>query len=306
MGPLQADPNVQPCFAQVYVLDPSQETTTRIANMNLPIHMTQNGKSIMRKLLKIVQKCVHEYNPYVREFKQVLEIPDEHLNHGKIVISSKARPENGHPRVYNAQVNLQELSIVTNEQPHDLVIHPRGGGLKIISDLNSSAMPLHFTLLFIHGTPGWHTGLKHTNGKNRITPREFYAYHLNVRKTDSDYIFSGGRLTQEWILNGWITCENQRLNYMRYNQKTLRAERYKNLRDFVNKRRQERDQELNDGEQETAAGRVILPSSYIGSARWYNSKFQDAMAIVRHYAKPTLFIIVCRGETRHFASFPNC
>ena len=53
------------------------------------------------------------------------------------------------------QVNLQEVSILTNSQPHDLVLQRRGGGLQNISDLNPKGMPLHFTLLFPHGTYGW-------------------------------------------------------------------------------------------------------------------------------------------------------
>ena len=66
-----------------------------------------------------------------------------------------------------------------------------GGGVQTISDLNPKARPLHFTLLFINGTYGWHPDIKHDKDKNRVTAREFYAYHLNVRNTHSDYIRLG-------------------------------------------------------------------------------------------------------------------
>ena len=135
--------------------------------------------------------------------------------------------------MYNAQVNLQELSIVTNEQPHDLVIRLREGGLKAIPELNPTAMPLHFTLLFIFGTHGWDQFKKKWNSPKRVTPREFYVYHLNKRNTGSDYIFKAGRLFQEWILHGWILCENQRLAYQRQNPKTLRAETFQNIQEAV-------------------------------------------------------------------------
>ena len=36
--------------------------------------------------------------------------------------------------------------------------------------------------------------------------------------------------------------------------------------------------------------RIILSSSYVGSPRWYNSKFQDWMAICRKFRKPDFFI----------------
>ena len=37
-------------------------------------------------------------------------------------------------------------------------------------------------------------------------------------------------------------------------------------------------------------GRKILASSFTGSPRWYNSKFQNGMAICRKYHKPDFFI----------------
>ena len=130
--------------------------------------------------------------------------------------------------------------------------------------------------------------------EKRLTPREYYAYHLNIRGTESDFLFRSGRLFQEWILNSWIICENQKLYFLRCNQTALRADSYKSLHKAVTERIQNQNQDPTDAlyhdQQENEVGRIILPSSYIGSPRWYNSKFQDAMAIVRHHAKPTLFI----------------
>ena len=57
--------------------------------------------------------------------------------------------------IYNAQQDLEELIIVTNEQYDklDLVVHTQDGDLQIIPDLNPNVMPLHFTLLFLFRTP---------------------------------------------------------------------------------------------------------------------------------------------------------
>ena len=155
-------------------------------------------------------------------------------------------------------------------------------------------MPLHFTLLFINGTYGWHLGKKHVYGKDRLTARDFYSYHLNIRDPSNDYLFRAGRLFQEWILYSWITNEDQKLHFIKTNQKLLRADSYKSIQKSVAERIQMQDQGQEDSlyhnEDEKKIGRVVLPSSYIGSPRWYNSRFQDAMAIVRHHTKPTLFI----------------
>ena len=283
MGPLQAQDGVRARFAQLYVLDSSMETTIRIANMNMPSNISVADQNTLKKLLETVQQVMHQRNPYIQDFKQILETPDEDLYGGKVVISAAAKPTEGHSRVYNVQQNLQELSIVTNEKPHDLVIQKRGGGLFKISDLNAKAMPLHFTLLFPEGTYGYDQDLRHISGIKRVSPREFFAYHLNIRHQVSDHLFRARRLFQEWILHAWITCEHQRLNYQRQHQKDLRADTYKNVQEAVAGRLQERQQPEDSlyQENEVAVGRKILTSSFQCSPRWYNQKFQDAMAIVR-------------------------
>ena len=297
MYPLQAHETETPHFAQLYVLDSDQEFTTRFANMSLPTNITRRERDIMKKLLEKVQNIIHQHNPYVKDFKQILEMPERDFQQGKIIISAKAKPKGAHERVYNVERNLKELSIVTNETPHDLVIHPRTvigeRQRQYIQSTNPSAMPLHFTLLFINGTPGWHLKKKHAKGPGDITPREFFAYYLNVRDPSSDYLFRAGRLFQEWILDSWITCEDQRLKFIQFNQDKLRADSYKSIKDRVAQRKQRQDDapdSLYHNEDENQIGRVVLPGSYIGSPRWFMSQFQDAMAIVRHYSKPTLFI----------------
>ena len=186
-------------------------------------------------------------------------------------------------RIYS-QVNLQEVSILTNSQPHDLVLQRRGGGLQDISDLNPKGMPLHFTLLFPHGTYGWDPATLHTDGKRRVTTREFYAYLMNQRNPDSDYLHLAGRLYQEWICMAWLAVENQKLMYQRLNQKALRADSYKNVKEATEERRRDlaprEDGMFPDDSHQPGIGRKILSSSYVGSPRWYNSQFQDGMAIV--------------------------
>ena len=45
-----------------------------------------------------------------------------------------------------------------------------------------------------------------------------------------------------------------------------------------------------DDNQQPGIGRKILSSSFVGSPRWFNSQFQDGMAICREYHKPDFFI----------------
>ena len=144
-------------------------------------------------------------------------------------------------------------------------------------------MPLHFTLLFPHGTCGWNPEYRHNDRKRRITLREFYAFYMNQRDMELDYLHKGGRLYQEWICISWLAVENQKLTYQRMNQKALRADSYKNVKEATDERRRElaprEDGMYADDAQQPAIGRKILSSSFVGSPRWYNSQFQDGMAI---------------------------
>ena len=248
----------------------------------------------MKRILEKVQHELHEHNPFIKDFLQIMELPDDDLINGKLVLTAK-KPSNEHQRRYNKPMNLQEVSILTNCQNNDLVLQKRGGGLQYVSDLNPKGMPLHFTLLFPFGTYGWDPEVKHVDGKRRITTREFYDFHLNVReKENQNFLHRSGKLFQEWLCMGWVSVENQRLNYQRQNQKALRADSYKNLKDAALERMQELEPRAEglyrDDHNQPTVGRMILSSSFSGSPHWYNAKFQDGMAIVREYHKPDYFI----------------
>lgn len=79
----------------------------------------------------------------------------------------------------------------------------------------------------------------------------------------------------------YAKIETERLNYLRSNQKQLRAENYIHLKDAF----QKQDADLNQIGQ-----MVILPSSFTGGSRYMHEKTQDAMTYVRHYGRPHLFI----------------
>ena len=292
---LPADGEI-PRFSQVYCLDARLENTQRFENMYIPPSTSKADKDGLKKLLPKVTNILHDHNPFVKDFKMILEMPEEELAHGKIVISAKERPRGEHARRYNAPTNLEEVSILTNEAPHDLVLQMRGGGLRTIHDLNPKGMALHFTLLFPLGTRGWDPDEKQVGGKRRITTKQFYVYHLQVRDNGNDnFLMRAGRLFQEFCCMVWVCIENQRLLFQRLNQKALRADSYKSVKEATEERIRNAgarsDQLFPDDQQKTPIGQKILAGTHIGSQRWYNAKHQDGMAILRkHGGKPDLFI----------------
>src|SRR6266487_3678885 len=87
---------------------------------------------------------------------------------------------------------------------------------------------------------------------------------------------------QQWIVDMYTVMEQTRLNYLRFNQKQIRAELYNGLQDA-----------MYSGDSTTNVGqRIILPSSFTGGPRQMHKLYQDGMAIVRTYGKPDLFITI--------------
>ena len=111
-GPLQAREGETPVFAQIYVQDPSLEMTTRFANLTVPASITAQEKSKLRTLLQELQDTLRESNPFVRDFCQIISIPDDQLTNCQLVISAKARPQGEHERRYNPQVLISPISLL--------------------------------------------------------------------------------------------------------------------------------------------------------------------------------------------------
>ena len=291
-GPLQASENETPKFSQLYVLDPATEHTMRIANMNLPTSLTNQQVEIIKKTMNKLQKLMKETNPYVKDFIHICEIPEEDIRQGKLVISCKERPKGAHERTYNKQTSLSEVSILTNSEPGDIVLRKREGGLQFVYDIHPAAQALHFIVLFPFGTDGYDEQTKHVKGdtKRRVTPREFFAFHLNMRDKSSDFLFRAGRLFQEYTCIAYTTIESQKLKFQRNNQKALRADTYKNVKEVVAELMPMSDRIYNDDHMLRLGKKIVLSKSFIGSPRWYNSQFQDGMAICREHHKPDFFI----------------
>ena len=290
-GPLIPKEGEVPKFSQLYCCDPNLEKSQRFENLLLPEKTSAKDKRDLKKLLEILQGEIRKANPFIKDFMMIMEIPDEDLANGKIIISARDKPKEEHARRYNLPTSLHEVSILTDNQPNDLVLRRRGGSLMRISDLNPKSMPLHFTLLFPYGTYGWDPYQLQATGQRKISCRQFYNYHIQVRdqSMNENYLLRSGRLFQEFVCIAWAKVERQRLFWHEQNQKALRADKYLNVKEAVEERARA-DHLHTDDHQRPKIGRKILPSSFVGGPRWYNSLFQDGMAICREYSKPDLFL----------------
>ncbi|XP_030058284.1 uncharacterized protein LOC115469629 [Microcaecilia unicolor] len=166
---------------------------------------------------------------------------------------------------------------------------------EIISVLDPNLEPMVYPLLFPYGDQSWGINIplseqpeclrnmcnKEKKNRIRVTQMQYYGYRFPIRD-DFNPFLSAGKLTQQYFVDAYIKTEANRLNYIRQNQKILQVEKYKGLMDHL-------ATEITDP-QFTPGQPFILPSTFSGSPRNMHQTYQDAMAIVRKYGKPDLFI----------------
>lgn len=95
---------------------------------------------------------------------------------------------------------------------------------------------------------------------------------------------SSRKLWLQYFVNQYVRVEGERLMCIRtqLEQKKLRVETYAGLQDYL--LNETHDRGVKPGKM------VILPSTFQGSLRNMNMHYQDAMALVRAFGKPSLFI----------------
>src|SRR6266498_1465799 len=107
--------------------------------------------------------------------------------------------------------------------------------------------------------------------KKCVTAMNYFAYRLQIgHPGETLALHLYGRLFQQWIVNMYTVVEQMRLNYLKFNQKQIRAELYNGLQDAICSG----DSTTNVGQQ------IILPSSFTGGPRQMHKLYQDGMAIV--------------------------
>lgn len=78
--------------------------------------------------------------------------------------------------------------------------------------------------------------------RNSVTISDYYRYRVAVRQQyvpgdnsiwNWSSIHNGGKLFQQYVLDGWIKVDSNNVNYYRQFQSKLRVEMYSGLMDYV-------------------------------------------------------------------------
>jgi hypothetical protein len=109
-----------------------------------------------------------------------------------------------------------------------------------------------------------------------VSMRDYYCYKFQIRPGIFNLILYGRHLYQQSAINSYIKIESSRLDYMRNNHDTLRADMYQGLVDSMHS---------SEGFAENVRRRTVLSSSFIGGPRDMRCQYMDAMTLVRMYGK---------------------
>ena len=150
---------------------------------------------------------------------------------------------------------------------------------------------MHFLILYFSPVVSQVGNLIFRDGHStHLSLKDYVNFYLQDRNGGLYCLFltvvynvlhNGGRLAQQYFVDQYARIDQGRLNYIKTHQKEIRSDLYQGLEDHVNA-----------GDGEKIGRKTVLPSSYIGGPRYMSGLYQDAMAAVRKYGKPDLFITI--------------
>ena len=236
-----------------------------------------------------LQEMLHGLNPYVKLYKAMAELEEEYdAEELTFFLTRNKKPGNEHIGRYNLPTcdEVALMHIGEKTESADFQVHFRSGQVKYISSENQACDPLLYILLFPEGSPGWTFGNKTSKDKN-ISATMWYKYLFQVREEHEsgqmNVILRSRRLMQEFACASDWKIECQNLKFIQLKQKELRADKYFKVQDAIHI-----GEDLNAIKKNM--NKIVLPSTYKCSPRWFHMKYHDAMAICRAYGKPTLFV----------------
>ncbi|XP_075188624.1 uncharacterized protein LOC142288848 [Anomaloglossus baeobatrachus] len=291
-GTLHPEMGQTPKYAQLYILDPNEATEQR-----LTVH---ENKKCNTEMMHQIAQLLQQINPFAAAYRMLKDVEAEEeqkaITYGTSMpsIVMAIKQERGQdPRRYN-KPRISEVAVVfqndDGEPPfnRDILVHlhpdknnPLLPKTQRISILHSNLDALLYPLFFPRGDQGWHENLQQQGTTRRITQLQYYSFQLSVRNHFNP-ILNGGKLTQQYLVDAYVKIEANRLNYIRQNQKILKVEDYCVLQEHLQQKSIEKGIPIGKT--------VILPSSFEGSPRNMQQRYQDAMAIVTKYGKPDIFV----------------
>ncbi|WOG91187.1 hypothetical protein DCAR_0310435 [Daucus carota subsp. sativus] len=279
IGSLIPEKDQRPKYAQLYIYDTENEVRNRIATMQ------KNGpnEDIDEEIVSQISRMLDEKNHLVESFRKAR---DRYKNGPETSFQLRIpgnRAQDG--RQYDMPTSSEIAGLIVGDidkknYKRDVIVHHKTRGPEQISDLHPSYMAMTYPLIHPYGEDGYRLGITLRDGKN-LTMCQYYCFRLQQRLNEGHTLLRSGRLLQQYIVDCYMTIEEERFRWIRLNQNKLRSDLYSGLMDAVHR---------GDSNCSRVGKSIILPSSHTGGPRYRVQNYQDAMAICKWAGYPDLFI----------------
>jgi hypothetical protein len=231
-----------------------------------------------------LQHDMQQFNPYAQTFVTAGSRARNGENVRIIIKGDRNDRRRNAPTASEVAAITVDTDVATRR---DIIVFRQDRSIWRIPELHPAYDPLQYPLIFPRGEDGWHLGIPHASGTKSVTAHEFYSHRLHTFANQEPILHRFGRLFHQYAVDASCKIDDGRLCWMRNNQTKLRAETYAGFADALRAN--------------TALSQVglpvVLPSTFIGGPRYMAECYQDAMAIVRQFGSPDLFVtFTCNPE----------
>ncbi|GJV95240.1 putative PIF1 DNA helicase/replication protein A1-like protein [Tanacetum coccineum] len=289
LGPKNKD---IPKFSQLYIFDNQNEIQNRFTALSSSSKKTATKVDKQDLLIADkIKKILDDNNPLVKKFRMIGErIKENNVCNVKLRLVEK-RDKDG--REYNLPTANEVAAIIIGDfddtgRTRDIIVEGTSGKPQRISELHPSYLPLQYPLLFPYAEDGYRDKIflkgkiiETKKGRWRLSMREWFAYRMQQRDNETSLILKSHRLYQQFIVDAFTMVENDRLSFIRRNQKVLRIAPIKNLNKSL---------EAGNTDASKNGNPIVLPSTYTGGTRYKMQNYLDAMALCKAFGYPDLFI----------------
>ncbi|XP_017221478.2 uncharacterized protein LOC108198225 [Daucus carota subsp. sativus] len=285
-GTLIPNEGKDPKFCQLYIYDTENEVENRMKWVKV-----NNGEPVEAAVVRGLLDMLDSTNELVPFFRMARDRFKEDAVQDLKIVMKISRADSGRENFIGPSNEVGAIMVGDLEDTcgeRDIIIHSIKHGLQRISDIHPKLMALQYPLLFPRGEDGYSDDIPYEKTKNnagkkrtRVTMKEYYSYRLQVRYNEGNTPRLGGRLFQQYIVDSFSAIEQARLWWYRTHQTTLRNDLYTNIKKSLS---------MGEGSTTNVGKGFILPASFLGSRRYMQQCFQDALAVCRHIGHPDIFL----------------
>lgn len=292
-------------YAQLHVMDNLEEQNE--IRMKEPYN--QNFKPIVLNTILVAMRNLKNW--YMKTFHSIGERIRQSLADGKdlgkisVVFNNEYEQSGVHPGRQNAPTSDEELAYVfvddnDGEPPSfhrsfrvQAIAQPDKRFNRTFLHLWSPHLePMSYPLLYLDGELQWrphwtcepYPGVINEHQEKGFSLLQHTAALMQIRDNVFRPHIVAGRLFQQWLIDLALMVESMRLDWVRLNQDKLKAQSYTCLVNFLN--RAKRTLKLVDA----VSKYIVVPSTFRASVRNMRQKCLDALAIVRDFGGPDVFI----------------